>query len=106
MNDDKYEELCDKYQSVFIGLGKLKDKQIKFHVDENVVPIAQSARRISFHMREKVEQEIKRRLEQLDAIEKRERADSLDFKHHCSLEAQRSRPNKALCRHEKTKIKH
>ncbi|XP_052814002.1 uncharacterized protein K02A2.6-like [Mya arenaria] len=69
VNSNKYEELCDKYQSVFTGLGKLKDKQIKFHVDENVVPIAQPARRIPFHVREKVEQEIIR-LEQQDVIEK------------------------------------
>ena len=69
VNNSKYDQLCDKYQSVFTGLGKLKDKQIKFHVDESVVPIAQPARRIPFHMREKVEQEI-HRLEQQDVIEK------------------------------------
>ena len=66
---DTYSVLCSKYKSVFTGLGKLKDKQITFHVDPSVVPIAQPARRIPFHMREKVEQEIKR-LEQCDVIEK------------------------------------
>ena len=69
VDSDIYAELCDKYKPVFTGLGKLKDKQIKFHVDENVVPIAQPARRIPFHVRDKVEQEIKR-LEQIDVIEK------------------------------------
>ena len=31
----EYAELCDKYKSVFTGLGKLKDKHIKFHIDES-----------------------------------------------------------------------
>jgi hypothetical protein len=47
----------------------LKDKQIKFHIDENVVPSSQPARRIPFHVREQVEQELNR-LEELDVIEK------------------------------------
>jgi len=64
-----YAELCDKYKSVFTGHGKLKDKQIKFHIDENVVPSSQPARRIPFHVREQVEQELDR-LEELDVIEK------------------------------------
>jgi len=65
----EYSELCDKYKSVFTGLGKLKDKQIKFHIDESVVPSTQPARRIPFHVREQVEQELDR-LEELDVIEK------------------------------------
>ncbi|XP_052281060.1 uncharacterized protein K02A2.6-like [Dreissena polymorpha] len=51
------------------GLGKLKDKQIKFHIDENVVPSSQPVRRIPFHVRKLVEQELNR-LEELDVIEK------------------------------------
>ena len=65
----EYSELCEKYKSVFTGLGKLKDKQIKFHIDESVVPSSQPARRIPFHVREQVEQELDR-LEELDVIEK------------------------------------
>lgn len=60
--------MCEKYHSVFTELGKLKDKQIKFRVDENVVPIAQPVR-ISFHVQEKVEQGINQ-LEQQDVFEK------------------------------------
>ena len=51
VKDCDYAELCDKYKSVFTGLGKLKDKQIKFHIDENVVPSSQPARRIPSHVR-------------------------------------------------------
>ena len=32
-----YADLCDKYKTVFTSLGKLKDKQLKFHMDENVL---------------------------------------------------------------------
>ena len=32
-------------------MGKLKDTQIKLHIDENVTPIAQPARRVPFHIR-------------------------------------------------------
>ena len=65
----EYAELCDKYKSVFTGLGKLKDKQIKFHIDESIIPSTQPARRIPFHVREQVETELNR-LEELDVIEK------------------------------------
>jgi hypothetical protein len=68
-SDGEYNQLFDKYKSVFTGLGKLKDKQIKFHIDEKIVPSAEHVRRIPFHVREKVEKEIKR-LENLDVIEK------------------------------------
>ena len=56
VNSNKYEELC-KYQAMLKGLGKLTDKQIQFHFVE---PIAQPARRILLHIRNKVEQEISR----------------------------------------------
>ena len=35
---DKWPYLQDKYPSVFNGLGKLKDYQLKLHVDESVQP--------------------------------------------------------------------
>ena len=52
--------MCNKYPQVFHGLGKLKDREIKFHIDENVVPVAQSPRRISFHVRDQVAKELER----------------------------------------------
>ncbi|XP_053403126.1 uncharacterized protein K02A2.6-like [Mercenaria mercenaria] len=67
--NEKYSDLYDKYKPVFNGLGKLKDKQIKFHIDESVIPTAQPARRIPFHVRDKVAQELEK-LEKLDVIEK------------------------------------
>ena len=61
--------LINEYSGLFEGIGKLKDKEIKLHIDESVPPVAQPHRRIPFHMREKVEKELQR-LEQLDIIEK------------------------------------
>jgi hypothetical protein len=68
-SDVEYNKMFDKCKSVFTGLGKLKDKQIKFNIDEKILPSAEHVRRIPFHVRENVEKEIKR-LENLDVIEK------------------------------------
>ena len=45
---DKWPYLQDKYPSFFNGLGKLKDVQLKLHVDDTVQPVIQSNRRIPF----------------------------------------------------------
>lgn len=51
------------------GIGKLKDHQVKIHIDESVKPVAQRHRRIPFHMRKKVEAALDE-LEKKDIIEK------------------------------------
>ncbi|XP_053400675.1 uncharacterized protein K02A2.6-like [Mercenaria mercenaria] len=66
---DEYEGLTEEYAQVFTGLGCLKDRKVKFHIDESVVPVAQPPRRVPFHVREQVEQELKS-LEDMDVIEK------------------------------------
>lgn len=58
-----------KYPNLFKGIGKLKDTQVKIHIDESVKPVAQKPRRVPFHLRDKVEQEIDKLLEE-DIIEK------------------------------------
>lgn len=40
------EYLQHKYEKCFKGLGKLTQYQLKFHIDENVKPIAQPVRRV------------------------------------------------------------
>ena len=51
--------------SVFSGkIGKLKNHQVSFHVDQNVTPVAQRERRIPFALREKVNKEINKLEEQ------------------------------------------
>ena len=58
-----------QYPSVFSGIGKLKDHQVKLHIDKNVVPVTQPHRRIPFHLRKKLENELDR-VEQQGIIEK------------------------------------
>ena len=66
--ESKVDQLLEKYKDCFSGLGKLKDFQVKIHIDKSVQPSQQTHRRIPYHLRDKVEAEIKR-LEELDIIE-------------------------------------
>ncbi|XP_053376976.1 uncharacterized protein K02A2.6-like [Mercenaria mercenaria] len=63
------EEFKRKYPACFQGTGKLKDFQLKLHIDKTVEPVAQPVRRLPFSLREKVEQKIED-LESKDIIEK------------------------------------
>ena len=63
------QRILDNYARVFSGLGKLNSKQVEPAIDETVTPIAQPQRKIPFHLRKKVENEIEK-LEQDDIIEK------------------------------------
>jgi len=48
---------------VFTGVGKLKDFELKLHVDPNVLPVAQKLRRVPFALRDKVKAKIDELLE-------------------------------------------
>ena len=50
-------------------MGKLKDYQLKLHIDETVKPVAQQVRRIPFSRRAKVNEKLEELLK-LDVIEK------------------------------------
>ena len=47
-------QLCERFPNLFQGIGKLKDIEVKLHIDTSVAPVAQTARRLPFHMRQKV----------------------------------------------------
>ena len=68
-NDIFQDDIFQEYQDCFKGIGKLKNYQVKLHVDENIQPVAQSVRRIPFSLRKAVEDELKRLLD-MDIIEK------------------------------------
>ena len=51
------------------GLGKLKNYQIKLHIDENVPPVAQPHKSVPFHVRKQLEEQL-RRDEELGGIER------------------------------------
>ena len=63
------DELIESYPKLFTGIGKLKDFQVKLHIDTNVQPTCQPHRRVPFHVRQKVEKELQK-LEDDDVIEK------------------------------------
>jgi len=51
------------------GIGNLAGVEVTLHLDPEISPVAQKARRIPFHLRKKVEQEVLT-LEQQNVIEK------------------------------------
>ena len=53
----------ENFQHIFHGIGKLKGVQVKLHIDETVKPVAQKPRRTPFHLRGKVEKEIRHLIE-------------------------------------------
>ena len=57
-----------EFASLFGGIGKVKGKVIKLHVDPDVKPKQQPHRRVPCHVRKDVEMELKR-LKELDIIE-------------------------------------
>lgn len=57
-----------KFASLFSGIGKVKGKVIKLHVDPDVKPKQQPHHRVPFHVRKGVEM-VLNRLEELDIIE-------------------------------------
>ena len=67
--DDSTAEIVDRYKSLFKGIGKLKDFQLKIPIDSSIEPVCQTARRVPYHLRDKLSQKLKE-LEELDIIEK------------------------------------
>ena len=53
------EQIIEEFSELFTGLGKLKDFKVKLHIDETVQPVAQTHRRIPFHVRQDVEAQLK-----------------------------------------------
>ena len=65
------DDIVGEYKDCFEGLGKMKDKAAKLHVNSSARPLAQKFRRLPFHVHEQVEAELKN-LEELDIIERAE----------------------------------
>ena len=62
------EGIVSKYPSVFNGVEKLKKFQVKIHIYPTVTPVIQPLRRLPYHTRAKVSEELDRLLE-LDITE-------------------------------------
>ena len=52
------EMVMSDYKEIFEGVGKLKDYQVKLHVNPDVPPVAQRVRRTPFSLRHKVKEKI------------------------------------------------
>ena len=65
------EGICKRFPRVFHGVGKMKNVDVKLHIDLNVKPVKQTHRRIPFHQRHNVEKCLKDLLDQ-DIIEQAE----------------------------------
>jgi hypothetical protein len=63
------EQLTTQYQDLFQGLGKLKDYQVQLHIDEGVPPVSQPHRRVPFHVRKQLEEQLSQD-EKLGVIER------------------------------------
>ena len=68
---NKVESLVENYRDLFEGLGKLKGFQVHLHVDEDIQPVAQPPRRVPFHVRIKLKEQLLND-EKLRVIEKTE----------------------------------
>ena len=62
------EELVTQYSSLFKGVGKLKNYQLKIHTDPNATPVVQPLRWTPFHILKDVEKKLQQ-LADLDIIE-------------------------------------
>ena len=62
------QNVINKHKSLFEGTGLLKDFKLQLHIDPEITPVQQPIRRVPFHTRKKVEQELDRLLK-LDIIE-------------------------------------
>ena len=57
----RIEQLVKKYDELFHGLRKLKGYQVKLHIDESIQPGAQPHRRVPFHVRRRLEEQLQTR---------------------------------------------
>ena len=68
-SDTPQSQIIDQFAYLFEGAGKVDGVEIKLHIDHDVSPKQQQHRRISFHIRRDVENELDR-LDKLDIIER------------------------------------
>ena len=68
-SDNVVNEILKRYNTVFEGVGKLKNFQLKIPLDTSVEAVCQNVRRIPYHLREKLSTKLKE-LEKLGIVEK------------------------------------
>ena len=68
-SDTPQSQIIDQFADLFEGAGKVDGVEMKLHIDQDVSPKQQQHRRIPFHIRRDVENELDR-LDKLDIIER------------------------------------
>ena len=68
VNDTECQRIIEKYETVFVGEGKLNAQQVKLHISKEVKPVVQPQRRIPYHLRKEVSKELKKLVDE-DIIE-------------------------------------
>ena len=51
-------DIRTEYADILVGVGKLKDYQLKLHINKDVKPVAQGVRRLPFGLRDKVDEKL------------------------------------------------
>ena len=54
------DSLVAEYSDLSVGVGKLKDYQVKLHIDSSVPPVAQPHRRVPFQVRRQLEEQLEK----------------------------------------------
>ncbi len=66
---ETFPSVLSEFPNLFTGVGKLKCPPVKLHINKNIRPVAQPHRRVPFHVRKQLEEQLKRD-EELDIIER------------------------------------
>ena len=69
VTDPETTSIIEEFADRFSGLGKLANVQVQIYLDPEVTPVIQQHRRIPFHLRQKVKDELQH-LEDMDVIER------------------------------------
>ena len=56
--DQNIQRIIDKYETVFVGEGKLNTQQVKLHINQEVTPVVHLQRQISYHLRKEASKEL------------------------------------------------
>ena len=62
------QQIINVYQDIFKRMGTLKNFKLQLHINQNITPVQQPIRRLSFHTKQKVSDELQQ-LQKLDIIE-------------------------------------
>ena len=54
------QQVINKYQDIFKGMGTLKNSKLQLHINQNITPVRQPICRLLYHTKQKVSDELQR----------------------------------------------